>query len=167
LKKKISAKYIFCNLDTILAAAALVMLIFITFFGVIARYIISKPFAWEEEIQLALIVWVTFLGGRWAFIAGSHPAIDMVVDMFPKKMQRTVDAIITAVSVFILLYVGWQGWKYVVQMFSNHRTSNILHIPYALIYIVLPLGCVLMSLQMIIQGWKEITDRTAPGEGEE
>lgn len=143
------------NLDTAIAAAALVLLIAVTFCGVIMRYIISKPFAWEEEVQLGLIIWVVFFGGRFAFITGNHPSIDMIVNLLPAKIRKYSNWIIVVISVAVLLYAGFQGLKYVLQMFRNHRVTNMLHIPYALIYISLPIGCLLMSVQMIINAYKK------------
>jgi C4-dicarboxylate transporter, DctQ subunit len=165
--KRFSFKDIVLNFDTIAAGIALVLLVFITFFGVIMRYVMSSPFAWEEEVQLALIIWVVFFGGRYAFIAGNHPAIDMIVNLFPVRSRKITAVLITVASIVLLLYTGFQGWKYVLQMYLNHRVTNMIHIPYALIYIALPLGCLLMSGQLTFQTWKKLTDRTENKERED
>ena len=47
---------------------ALVLLIAVTFAGVIFRYVFSKPFSWQEEVHAwLLIIWVIFFGARYAF----------------------------------------------------------------------------------------------------
>lgn len=51
------------------------------------RYCFGNPFVWQEEVQLALSVWVVFLGGRYAFVCGNHAAIDVIVEMFPEKYK--------------------------------------------------------------------------------
>ena len=38
------------NLDIIISGFALIALVLITFFGVIARRIFNSPFAWQEEM---------------------------------------------------------------------------------------------------------------------
>ncbi|MCR5289823.1 MAG: TRAP transporter small permease [Treponema sp.] len=156
---KLHIKKVLLNLDTLLSAIALVMIILVTFIGVIARYILSKPFAWEEEVQLGLIVWVVFLGARYAFITGNHPAIDMIVELFPKKFKNIVTVVITIIAVAVLLYTGFQGLKYVLQMLHTHRGTNMLKIPYSLIYAPLPIGCVLMSGQMIVNTMQKIKSK--------
>ena len=45
-------KKILSNLDLALAGVAFVILIVVTFGGVIMRYILSSPLAWAEEVQL-------------------------------------------------------------------------------------------------------------------
>ena len=42
------------QIDIGISVIALVLLIAVTFAGVIFRYVFSKPFSWQEEVQLAL-----------------------------------------------------------------------------------------------------------------
>ena len=150
MKKSNPVVQVLKNLDLVVASLALVALIALTFVGVIMRYIFNAPFAWQEEVQLMLIVWVTFLGGRYAFVTGSHCAIDVVVEMFPKKVQRYFDLVIMAIVVIVLSYTGWQAFKYIMQMYNTNRVTNMLHIPYALIYAPGVIACVTMSIQFIL-----------------
>ena len=60
-------KKILSNLDLALAGVAFVILIVVTFGGVIMRYILSSPLAWAEEVQLWMFLWITFLGAGAAF----------------------------------------------------------------------------------------------------
>lgn len=151
-----------CNLDLLAACVALVLLISVTFFGVIMRYCFGDPFVWQEEVQLALSVWVVFLGGRYAFVCGNHAAIDVIVEMFPEKVQKAVSILIAVAAVVVLSYVGYQGIRYIMQMVRYNRVTNILKIPYSLIYIPLPIGCVTMAVQVCINTWRDLT-----GKGEE
>lgn len=152
------------NLDLAIAMLALVALILITFVGVIMRYCLGSPLVWQEEAQLALIVWVVFLGGRYAFTTGSHPAIDMFVDMLPQKAQRVAEVLITLCAISILLYVAYQGGRYVLMMFDGNRVTSIAHLPYGILYLPLPVGCVLMSGQLAVNTWRGL--RNGPQEGE-
>lgn len=150
---------ILTNLDTLIASVALVLLIGVTFFGVIMRYCMGDPFIWQEEVQLALIIWVVFLGGRYAFVCGNHAAIDVIMEMFPKKLQRVFSVLIAVVIVVILSYVGYQGIRYIMQMVRYHRVTNILKIPYSLIYLPLPIGCVTMAVQSCLNTYRELTGK--------
>ena len=44
------------NADVLAACGALILLVGVTFFGVIMRYCLGDPFVWQEEVQLALII---------------------------------------------------------------------------------------------------------------
>ena len=154
MKSNMNAKTILLNLDTVLATVALGILIVITFLGVVMRYCLGAPLIWEEELQLALLVWVVFLGGRSAFLTGSHPAIDFIIDSFPANAQKVAGVVITVISVIVLLYVGYQGGRYTLMMLQNHRVTNISHIPYGIIYLPMPIGCALMCGQLIMESIK-------------
>lgn len=151
-----------CNADVLAASAALVLLVGVTFLGVIMRYCLGDPFVWQEEVQLALIIWVVFLGGRYAFVCGNHAAIDVIVEMFPKKVQAVLSVLIAAAVAVVLIYVGYQGIRYIMQMMRYNRVTNILKIPYSFIYLPLPVGCVTMALQVCLNTYRDLK-----GKGEE
>ena len=51
MDKKMNWKITLLNLDVVIASAAMVLLVGLTFSGVIARYLIGRPFGWIEEVQ--------------------------------------------------------------------------------------------------------------------
>jgi TRAP-type C4-dicarboxylate transport system permease small subunit len=132
------------NLDLIIAGAALSALILVTFTGVIMRYVVSRPIIWGEEFQLVCIILVVFFGAGAGFRLGSHVAIDIVVDRFPQKARKITEAAIYCVSMVILVYFAVQSANLVRQMYVTGRTTEILDIPYFIVYAAFPLGCILM-----------------------
>ena len=66
-KNKSSLTTILGNLDIVVAGAALIVLIVLTFAGVVMRYIVGQPFTWLEEVQLFCMVWIVFAAGGAAF----------------------------------------------------------------------------------------------------
>ena len=66
-KKQNSLKTILGNLDIIVASVTLIVLIALTFAGVVMRYIVGQPFTWLEEVQLFCMVWIVFAAGGAAF----------------------------------------------------------------------------------------------------
>lgn len=62
--------HILSNVDVYVSCLCLITLIGITFLGVICRYVIGQPFTWLEEVQLALLTWIGFLGASAAFRTG-------------------------------------------------------------------------------------------------
>jgi TRAP-type C4-dicarboxylate transport system permease small subunit len=134
------------NSDLVIAGIMLVLLIGFTFLAVIMRYVVSRPITWGEEFQLFCIVFIVFFGAGAGFRLHNHVAIAIVVDMFPKKIQKITGAVIYVLTVIILAYFFIHSASYVRQMFRTERVTNLLHIPYALIYGSFPLSCVLMII---------------------
>lgn len=132
------------NIDLLLAGITLAILVFITFVGVLMRYFFDAPFVWQEEVQLWCAVWLVFIGAGAAFRSGGHVAIEFVVERLPRPLRRTVEVLGYFVVVSVLLYLMVYGWKLVLQLLHTGKTTNVLHIPYPVIYIAFPLGCLLM-----------------------
>ena len=142
MDKKPSLKVMLLNLDVVIAAVAMWVLVLCTFSGVIARYIVGKPFGWIEEVQAALIVWVVFGAAGAAFRTANHAAIEVFYDMFPAIIRKLLSLIILAVTVITLLYLGSTCLEYMELFFATGRTTSVLHISYVLIYIIVPASVV-------------------------
>ena len=132
------------NLDVIVACVMLAVLIFVTFFAVLMRYIVGSPIGWAEEVQLACMVWIVFAAGGAAFRFGNHVAIEMLVDTFPQKIQRAVEVLIGGVLVVVLLYLTWQSIGFIAMQLRSGRSTSFLQIPYAHIYAIAPVSFILM-----------------------
>ena len=89
MKKDSKLFRILINLDIVIASIALVILVGCTFAGVIARYVVGKPFGWIEEIQAAFIVWVVFAAGGAAYRTGNHSAIEILYEIFPNRSAKS------------------------------------------------------------------------------
>ncbi|NLG95056.1 MAG: TRAP transporter small permease [Acetomicrobium flavidum] len=132
------------NLDLLLASCMFILLVSVTFIGVIMRYVINQPFIWLEEVQLLSFVWIVFLSSGAAFRTGSHVAIEFIVDRLPRPFRMLAEVLIGIIVIGVLCYFARAGFLLAYQMSLINRQTNILNIPYALIYAVFPLGCVLM-----------------------
>lgn len=134
------------KIETALASLILIILIGSTFFGVIMRYLFSAPFTWEEELQLACMVWISFLAAPVAFHTKSHVAIEIVVDMLPQKAQKIMSVVILALVYGILIYFLLHCFDFLNVMARTGRATPILKIPYTFVYSVAPVSLVLMLI---------------------
>ncbi|GHS85720.1 hypothetical protein AGMMS49957_02420 [Synergistales bacterium] len=146
MKNKSAALNIIFNLDIVVASISLVLLIILTFGGVIMRYLVGRPLTWLEEVQLACMVWIVFAAGGAAFRTGNHVAIEMVVDAMPKKAQKIMEYLIGVVVVLVIGYLFIQSIGFVKLFISSGRSTSMLNIPYALIYGVAPVSYIIMII---------------------
>lgn len=153
------------NLDLIIAMVSLIALILTTFVGVIMRYFLSNPFTWLEEFQLWSFLWLVFFGSGVAFRSGSHVAIDIIVDMMPDSLKKIVKIAGYFIVIAVLLYFIYHGINLVKQLASTGRVSNILKVPYSLIYSALPIGCILMIINYTIVTIIDIRELTGRKNG--
>ncbi len=146
------------NLDIILAMIPLFVLVFLTFFGVLMRYVAGKPLGWIEEIQLISIVWIIFIGAGFAFRTGNHVAIEIIYDIFPEKVRKKIDILIFAIGIFTIGYLFLTSIQYIQLFIKSARTTSILHIPYAYIYVIAPVSCVLQFVNLLLTTYFGVTD---------
>lgn len=134
------------NLDVAVAAIVLIILVSLTFGGVIMRYVIGRPLTWLEEVQLACMVWIVFTAGGAAFRTGSHVAIEILVDAFPEGLQKVMKYFIGVIMLLIIGYLFIQSLGFVGLFVSTGRSTSMLKIPYALIYGVAPVSYIVMLI---------------------
>ena len=140
MKQESTLKKVILNLDIAVASIVLIVLIVLTFMGVIMRYIVGKPFTWLEEVQLFCMVWIVFSAAGAAYRTGNHVAIEMVVEMFPKGFQKVIEYVIDVVVVVTIGYLFYASIGFIQVFIKNGRSSSILHIPMWLQYGIAPVS---------------------------
>ena len=147
------------DLDCMISGLAFVVLVCITFVGVIMRYVFNNSLTWLEEAQLGLVVWCVYFSVSAALRNRSHVAIELFVDALPAGLQRVIEFLGQIVLILVLSYTFIQGIAFVNQMNATGRTTSILKIPYAAIYIALPISCVLTIANQLVIMVNEIRER--------
>lgn len=134
----------FNRLDDIIATIALTGVLFVTITSVFYRFILSKPFAWAEEVTLGLFIWVVFIGISSAMKRGGHIGIDYFVERMPKPLQiasKIIRAgVIYYVLIFVLVYLGYE-----LTSQASSKLTPVLGISYQWIDIAVPIGGLLTA----------------------
>ena len=151
------------NLDMGIAVISLAALIAVTFINVIMRRCFNRPFMWQEEVQLWLIVWVVCYGSSAAFRSGGHVVVDMVIEMLPDVLQNVVKWIVWLIVTGVMGYLLYSNIIYLEQLFTTNRVTNILKIPYGFIYSAFPVSIVYSIAGFTGYCWMNRKNR---GEGE-
>jgi len=131
------------------SAAALVCL---TVAGVVMRYFVGTPLVWLEEVQMILIVWLVMFGGSAAFRERAHVAIDVLVESLPSGLRRCIDVVVALVVLAMLGVLAWIGIAFAGFHFRAQHETSILHIPYGMVHLAIPIGALLMMLSYICTG---------------
>ncbi len=136
----------FSMIDITISVAAFAILVVVTFLGVIMRYFFNSPFIWLEEAQLALVLWVVFFGGSYAFREKSHIAIDLLVDALPPQMKKGMQMFIYLAVMIILIYMTQNSFQLMMQYANTGKIISSLRIPLAYVYAGVPLGMIFMMI---------------------
>lgn len=134
----------FNRLDDVIATIALTGVLFVTITSIFYRFILSKPFAWAEEVTLGLFIWLVFVGISSAMKRGGHIGIDYFVERMPKPLRIVSKVIRAAVIYYVLLYVlVYLGFELTAQ--ATGKLTPVLGIGYHWIDVAVPIGGLLTA----------------------
>ncbi|RLD10014.1 MAG: TRAP transporter small permease [Chlamydiae bacterium] len=117
---------------------------------VLSRYVLASPSSFTDELAGFLLIWVGLLGA--AYVAGKHGhlSIDLLVrHSKPKTQKKLLIAINVFVALFALLVMIIGGSWLVITRFMFNVKSAALHLPLGYVYIVLPLGGIIILFYSI------------------
>jgi TRAP-type C4-dicarboxylate transport system permease small subunit len=156
--KKHSIKSILKNLDLIIAGIAFVIIVIVTFGGVVMRYVFNNPIIWQEEIQVSLFVWVVFFGGSAAFRTHGHVEIAMVYDAVPQKGKKVLSVLIFVCVILTLSYFCVKSFELVKMFHTSNKSTSVLSIRSDVLYSIVPVCCILMIIRYVIASIQEFKE---------
>ncbi len=117
--------------------------------SVFARYVLGQPITWGEEGTRFLLVWISFLGAGLATKYGKELAARELAMLLPAPLLRVVDGAIGLLSLAFLATFIVAG---IGMLPVGHQTlSEILEVPYSLVYLAAPLGGALMAFYLVLR----------------
>jgi len=133
------------NLDNYIAIGSLLIIIVITLAGVAMRYVIGKPFAWLEEMQLFFFIYAIFFGGSVAFRTGSQVSIDLIANRLSPKARKALDVFDYLFTMVILAYLLYGGANLMSKV--SGKVTPYFKISYVWIDLAAPVGIFFMMVQ--------------------
>lgn len=121
-------------------AVALVFAVVLNFANVVNRYVFNDSILSADEIEIYIMVWITFLGAVVVTWRRQHLRMDVLLQSFPRPLRMLLHA------VELLLMAGLGGfmlvnsWNYAALMYAIGRTSDNAGIPLWMMHAALALG---------------------------
>ncbi|AKI00869.1 TRAP-type C4-dicarboxylate transport system, small permease component [Hoeflea sp. IMCC20628] len=128
-------------------AALLVAAVGVAFVAVIYRYVLDSALSWSFEVSLALLTYITFLGGYLALRRNAHLKVDLLVRRLPFWARGVLFLFNQAVIATIGWIMAWHGGRQVLR-FAD-QTTNVLEISTAWYYIAIPIAGGLICLDAL------------------
>ncbi|WP_390616114.1 TRAP transporter small permease [Maricurvus nonylphenolicus] len=121
---------------------------------VASRYVFMRPSSYTEEIARFLLIWISFLGGAYAFRKKMHLGIDLLTEKLSVDKQRIANLFSYVVSgLFALLVLVFGGSQLTLLTWELEQVSGALGLPMAYVYSVIPMSGLLIvcySLEFMI-----------------
>lgn len=121
---------------------------------VASRYVFMRPSSYTEEIARFLLIWISFLGGAYAFRKKMHLGIDLLTEKLSEEKQRMANLFSYFVcGLFALSVLVFGGSQLTLLTWELEQVSGALGMPMAYVYSVIPLSGLLMvcySLEFMV-----------------
>ncbi|MCB1494258.1 MAG: TRAP transporter small permease [Bauldia sp.] len=105
-----------------LAMIAVVVVVCVMFYEVVARYIFSKPTLWANEMSLWIAGFIFLLAGLYAMQQRSHIRIYVIYDLMPRWARKTADTITVTLIWAFFISLLWGGYNEVVAKLLRMET---------------------------------------------
>ena len=133
-----------------IAAAMIVLAVFITCQMIFVRFVLNGSTIWQTEAVIYLVIAATLLGLPYVQRLRGHVNVDLVPLALPLRARRAMSVLTLAVSCVIVAVMLWYGYEYWHVAWARGWTSDTvwgvrLWIP----YLSLPVGFALFLLQLI------------------
>jgi len=142
----------------------MVLMCLCSFAQVANRFLFSKSFIWTDEVVLFSMVWVTFFGSALATSRNTHTRIDFFVSLFNPKIRTCILAfsdLLCAAFCVVLACIT-------LPVFQKNLTiySSGLHLPNAINYAAVIMGCIVMVVFFVVHAVESVLDVMRPKQEE-
>lgn len=147
------------NFEKIFLIVGLLSIVFLITWQVIYRYVFihmtagGKGADWAEEIARYIFIWISYLAVPVAIKNHNLIRVDIVYDRLPKRVQRMAGVIVDMALILWAAVIMQRGYLHVARLAQYATRSPVLHVPYWLLYTILPLGFFLILVRSFQDIW--------------
>ena len=135
--------------------------ILLNFTNVIGRYVFGVSLLWADEVQIFILVAMTFLGAVVVTWRRAHLRMDALVRIMPPGLQKALRVVEMIVMSVLCGFVFVQARDYTSRMYDFGRVSDSAGVPMWIPHGALAVGFGLIFLISLWHGWRAI--RPVPG----
>ena len=146
--KKITPKFIFENIEEIVASLLFIVTLVLVIINVLTRYVFRTGIPWAEEMATSCFVWTAFIGSAACYKMRAHVGVDILVNKLPLRTQNVVKIIVDIMMAFLCAYLFYLSCVYLKR--SYRKPTAILGVSSAWVSSSLAISFVDMAVWSVI-----------------
>ena len=157
----------------LLLALAFILAVLLNFANVVGRYLFDFSLLGADEVQVFIMVAMTFLGAVVVTRRNQHLRMDVLVRFMPRPVQLALRVAEQVLLIALAGFVLSQSYFYASQMFRIGRASDMAGVPMWIPHGSVALGFALILLiavwrlaTMMLRGPAAEMRHPAPADGE-
>lgn len=127
------------KIEEALGAAAMALIVLISFGNVVVRYLTNVSFAFTEEFSIFLLVFMTFVGASAAFATNEHIRITFFLERMGPRTRLAAEAATLAATTAMFALIVYYGGQVTFDEWYWGETSPGLGYPAWIYTVWLPL----------------------------
>jgi TRAP-type C4-dicarboxylate transport system permease small subunit len=127
-------------------AYAFIAAVGLNFINVIGRYRFGSTILSADELQIYIMVFMTFLGAAVVAWRSQHLRMDVLLKALPTPLRVLVHLAELATTIVLTGFVLWNSTYYAKQMFAIGRVSDMARVPMWIPHSAVAVGFGLMAL---------------------
>lgn len=132
------------------AGLLILVIMFMTTYEVTARYAFNAPTIWVWPLNRQIFGVFILFAGIYAMSQEAHIRIEILFDLFPKKVKKVARLIALIAFVCFIGALIWQGWKMGHNAWMVKETaSGTFRIPLYPLKMFIPVAAVVFMLEGI------------------
>jgi TRAP-type C4-dicarboxylate transport system permease small subunit len=137
----------------LLLAGLFMLAVALNFLNVVDRYLFNQSLFGVDEIQIYILVWITFFGAVVVTWRNQHLRMDVLLMRFPRGLRMTVFAVELVLVLGLATMMAMQSTRYVALMHTLDRKSDLGGIPMWIPHSALAVGFGLIAAVAI---WRSV-----------
>jgi TRAP-type C4-dicarboxylate transport system permease small subunit len=138
----------------------------LNFINVVGRYLGGYALNGADEVEIYILIWITFLGAAFVTWRGAHLRMDVLIIACPPGVRRIVGLFEMLVMLVIAAFVAWHSFKYVERIYALGAVSDIARIPTWIPHSAITAGFGAIVLIVLLRGVQRLAAGRAPDTAE-
>lgn len=119
------------------------------------RSAFRRPIEGMSEMTEIIMLYITFLGTAWVYREDGHVVVDLLVYEIYSKAKTALLVINNAIVGIVALVLVYFGSLTTLDHFQRGvRNVSVLETPMALILFIIPLGSLVLLLEVAVKIWR-------------
>jgi TRAP-type C4-dicarboxylate transport system permease small subunit len=145
----------------VVLAGLLVAIVVLALVQVFFRYIVEKNAKGVEELARLSVVWMSFLGGAYAYFNDKIITVDFLREKIKSaKVLKLLDLFILLCVLLVSFIMVFDGTKYVIRYWTYPDLSTSLLFPRSLFFLPIPLSGILFFAKGCVNVVRTLKGRT-------
>lgn len=146
----------FIRLEDILSKLLLAAITLLVFVAAVSRSI-GSPVEWSDDFAQLLFVWLCVLGANRAMRLKAHMAMDYLIKLLPRTARWQLEILNGLLMLGFMITLAVAGYR--LTMLNWQRVYGDSGLSYAWVTIAIPVGCALMSIEVILHMIRSLRTR--------